>query len=169
VIENLTSRQKLIDTLGTERAKWEGLLRQVGPDRMELRGVTGEWSVKDIVAHVAAWERRPVAWLQAIQTVMWPQPPEWPTNLDEDGINAWIFAANRGRQVPDVLNESRHVFDQLVQALELIKDQDLTAVGRFEWLGGNSLGASIAGNSFEHYQVHGEAIRAWLTQRETVI
>ncbi len=163
---NPRSKQELIETLGTQRGIWEALLRQVGPNRMELRGVTGEWSVKDIVAHVTAWERRPVASLKAVQTRTWPQPPEWPINLDEDAINAWIFAANRGRQVQDVLNESRQVFDQLVQAVELVTEQDLTAMGRFEWLQGNSLIASIGGNSFEHYQVHGEAIRAWLAQRK---
>ncbi len=162
---NPRSKQELIETLGTQRARWEALLRQVGPDRMELRGVTGEWSVKDIVAHLTAWERRAIASLKAVQTGTWPQPPEWPYNLDGDGINAWIFAAHRGRQVQDVLNESRQVFDQLVQAVELVTEQDLTAMGRFEWLQGNSLIASIGGNSFEHYQEHGEAIRAWLAQR----
>ncbi len=166
---NPTSKRELIDTLGTERATWEALLRQVGPDRMSLRGVTGEWSVKDIVAHVSAWERRPVAWLKAVQSGTWPQPPEWPVNLDEDGINAWIFAANRGRWVQDVLTESRQVFDQLIQALEHVTEQDLTAMGRFEWLQGNSLIVSIGGRSYEHYQVHGEAIRVWLARREIAI
>ncbi len=162
---NPRSKQELVEILGTARASWEALLRQVGPDRIELRGVTGEWSVKDVVAHVTAWGWRPVDLLKAVQTGTWPQPPEWPVNLDEDGINAWIFAANRGRQAQDVLNEFRQVFDHLVQALELVTEQDLTAMGRFEWLQGNSLIASIGGNSFEHYQVHGEAIRAWLAQR----
>lgn len=166
---NPTSKRELIDTLDTGRATWEALLRQVGPDRMALRGVTGEWSVKDIVAHVSAWEQRPVAWLKAVQSGTWPQPPEWPVNLDEDGINAWIFAANRGRWVQDVLIESRQVFDQLVQALDHVTEQDLTTMGRFEWLQGNSLIASISGRSYEHYQVHGEAIRVWLALRETAI
>ncbi len=162
-----TTKQKLLDGLDTERANWEALLRQVGPDRMELRGVNGEWSIKDIVAHVSAWEKRTLVWLQAIRVGSWPQPPEWPVNLDEDEINAWIFRANRGRQLPDVLNEWREVFEQLVRALEFVTEQDLTAVGRFEWLAGNSLAASISGNSFEHCQIHGAAIRAWLAQRET--
>jgi hypothetical protein len=162
---NPTGKLQLIETLGSERTSWEALLRQVRPNRMELRGVTAEWSLKDVVAHVTAWEWRAVACLKAVQTETWPQPPEWPINLDEDGINAWIFAVNRGRWVQDVLNESRQVFDQLVQALELVTEQDLTTMGRFEWLQGNSLIAYIGGHSFEHYQVHGEAIRAWLAQR----
>lgn len=163
------SKKRLLADLAAGRASWEALLRQVGPDRMELRRVNGEWSVKDTVAHVTAWEQRPLVWLAAVRAGTWPQPPEWPVNLGEDGINAWIFAANRGRRVSDVLNEARQVFEQLVHALEPVAEQDLTAIGRFEWLGGNSLAASISGNTLEHYQVHGDAIRAWLEQRETAV
>jgi uncharacterized protein DUF1706 len=163
--DTITKRQ-LLEGLDTARANWEALLRQVGPDRMELRGVNGEWSIKDVVAHVTAWDRRSVASLKAVQTGAWPEPPEWPVNLDEDGVNAWIFAANRGRRVQDALNESRQVFNQLAQALDLVTEQDLTAVGRFGWLAENSLAASIRGNSLEHYQIHGAAIRAWLAERD---
>ncbi len=164
-----TGKQELLETLITVRASWEALLSQVGPDRMQLPGVTGEWSVKDIVAHVAAWERRAVAWLKAVQVGTWPEPPDWPVNLSEDGLNAWIYAANRGRRVQDVLNESRQGFDELIEALELVPEQDLSAIGRFAWLEGKSLIASIGGNTFEHYRVHAEAIGAWLIQRATAI
>ncbi len=163
---NPTNKQELLDTLRTEHAEWDALLNQVGANRMELRGVNGDWSVKDIVAHVTAWERRPVAWLDAIRAGTWPQPPEWALNLSEDEINAWIFALNRGRLLQDVLAESREVFKQLMRALENVSESDLTALNRFEWLGGNSLLTSIASDSYEHYLGHGQTIRAWLAQRE---
>ncbi len=162
-----TDKRQLIEELSASHSAWEALLGQVGEDRLELPGVVGEWSVKDLVAHITAWEQRILAWLEAIHNGTWPQPPEWPVNLNEDGINAWIFAANRHRRLNDVLAESQLVFDQLRQGLDQLTEQDLTETGRFEWLGKNSLAASIGGNSFEHVQEHGRQIRDWLTKRET--
>ena len=166
-MDNTTSKKGLIEDLTATRESWEDLLEQVGHDRMELRGVIGEWSVKDTVVHVTAWERRALACLEAIQTGTWPEPPEWPLNLDQDHVNAWIFAANRGRRLDDVLDDSRRVFDRLMQALDSVTEQDLTESGRYPWLGGAALIASIRGNSVEHLQEHGQQIRAWLIQRET--
>ncbi len=162
--ENL-NKEILREKLRAAQAEWEALLEEVGPQRMQLRGVTGDWSVKDLTAHLTAWTARALAWLEAIPGGAWPQPPVWPTNLDEDGINAWIWAANRGRRVDDVLNESRRVFDQLVKGIEALSEQDLGQSGRFEWLQGNSLAGSIGSNTFEHYEVHSRELREWLSRR----
>ncbi len=161
------NKKEMVNIANGERASWEALLRQVGVDRMELRGVCGEWSVKDIIAHLTAWERRALAGLRAAQEGVWPQPPEWPVNLGEEGTTAWIFAAHRGRQLQDVLNESRTVFDELIQAFSPLTDQDLTEPGRFEWTQGRSLQALIRENSSEHYQDHSRGVRAWLGQRRS--
>ncbi|HAM52880.1 MAG TPA: hypothetical protein DCP92_20100 [Nitrospiraceae bacterium] len=164
-MEGAINKKRLVEELLASHASWEALLDQVGPDRMELRGVVGEWSVKDLVAHASAWEWRAVAHLKAILAKSWPEPPEWPYNLDESGINAWIFAANRRRRLSDVLNESRQVFEQLMQVLEPVTEEDLTKAGRFGWLGHNSEADYIRGNSIEHYQEHGQQIREWLDER----
>ena len=43
----------LIETLRTERERWESLLAQISKERMVQPGIAGEaWSVKDIIAHV---------------------------------------------------------------------------------------------------------------------
>ena len=42
----------VLDALRGGRAAWETLLAQIGADRMMQPGVEGDWSVKDIIAHV---------------------------------------------------------------------------------------------------------------------
>ncbi len=155
-------KSELIKTLRTERARWDALLEQVDAAQMDVPGVCGEWSVKNIAAHLAAWERRPVAWLEAIRNGTRPQPPPWPEDLaGDDPINAWIFEANRHRPWREVLDESRQVSEQLLALLQSVSYQDLD-MSRFEWLGGSSLADSIACNSYAHYREHGEMVRTWL-------
>ena len=51
------TKTRLLDRLRTERAQWEALLTDIDEARMTQPGVEGEWSVKDIVAHVTFYER----------------------------------------------------------------------------------------------------------------
>ncbi len=161
-----TNKSQLIQTYAAERLKWEELWDEVGPERMETSGVAGEWSVKDIVAHVNTWEGRVLAWLEAAAQGCAPVPAPWPTNLDEDAINAWIWKANRGRRLEDVLDESRQTGRRVQEVLSAIAEPDMTGPGRFWWLSGGSLLTAIPGNSFEHYRDHAETIRAWLMARQ---
>ena len=149
------------------RAEWDQVLGQVGEARMTVPGVAGDWSAKDMVAHLTAWEQRPVAWLTAIRRGMIPEPAPWPPNLSEEKTNAWIYEANRGRSLDDVLDESRRVHAQLLMELEAISEEDLNDARRFAWLNGNSLADSIPGDSYEHYQDHTRMVREWLALEKT--
>src|SRR5512140_360811 len=129
---------------------------------MELPGVTGDWAVKDIVAHLTAWEGRPVAWLKAARDGTAVQPAPWDTSMSEQAINAWIYQTNHSRPLANVLAESRLVFERLVIGIEALSDQQLNE--RRDWLDGRSLIEAMAANTFEHYREHGAAIQTWLNQ-----
>jgi hypothetical protein len=156
------TKRELWETLRAEWERWEKLVAQVKAGRMDRASVAGGWSVQDMVAHLTAWERQPVAWLEAVRTGNSPQPPAWPTTLSEPEINAWLCALNRGRTWRDVRAESREVHRRLVQLFRHASEDDLMARGRFEWLNGKSLMNSIASDTFEHYQDHACALQAWL-------
>src|SRR5207247_5872271 len=86
-------RADLLAQLRSENEDWEGLLAAIGEDRMDEPGVAGAWTIKDIVAHLAAWRRRTVGRLEAVAHGR-PEPEhEWPADLHEDDeINAWFHA-----------------------------------------------------------------------------
>ena len=155
-------KQELFETMKITRAGWEALLSEVGEARMITPGVTGNWSVKDIVAHLTAWEKRTVARLPAVRQGGAPEPAPWPPNLSEEEINAWIYEANRKRTLRDVLDDSRRVQDQVMKQLQSVTDEELNQPGHFSWLNGNKLAEYIPGNTYEHYQEHADLIRKWL-------
>ena len=100
-------RADLLAELNSEYEAWEGLLAQIGEDRMEEPGVAGSWSIKDVIAHLTAWRRRTVGRLESVARGK-PEPAhEWPADLHEDDeINAWFHARDRGKSVREVLSES---------------------------------------------------------------
>ena len=152
-------RATFIETLHAGRAEWEALLAEVGEARMLQPGAAGEWSVKDVIAHVTWGEREMVGVMRAHALVgsdLW--------NLPEDERNAIMIAGQRDRPLHDVLAEEQQVYAQFVQGVQALSDEDYTDSRRFrempeQWLPWRVL----AGCSFAHYRQHMPLIRAWLS------
>ena len=159
-------KAELLNGLQAENQQWEALLDQIGPARMDQPGVTGDWSIKDIVAHLTGWRRRTVARLQAAQRGESAPPPPWPAHLQtDDEINAWIYASNQGRSVRAVLAESQQVFQQLLAAIAGLPDEVLMDVQHhLPWLEGHPFDTAAF---FAHFhEEHELEMRAWLAQVE---
>jgi uncharacterized damage-inducible protein DinB len=156
-----TSKAQLLEDLQAEQAQWEALLHDIGEEHMTQPGVAGEWSIKDIVAHLTGWRRRTVGRFQAALRHEPTPPPDWPQQLQtDDEINAWIYAGSRDRPLADVLRESRDVFGQLVETLDAFPEADLRDPTRFPWLEGEPLSGAIF---FAHFhEEHEPDMRAWL-------
>jgi hypothetical protein len=165
-------KSELLNWLQEEYQGWEALLDQIGPTRMDQPGVNGDWSMKDIVAHLTGWNRWLVARLQAAGRSE-PEPaPPWPAHLQtDDEINAWIYESNHGRPVREVLDESRQVFRQLLDAIEeLPQDVEIDQVQargkefHLVLLGNERF---PAGEFFDHFHDdHAPDVRTWLARLE---
>ncbi len=157
---------KLLTTLRTERTRWETVLAEVGEAQMTQAGVEGEWSVKDIIAHVTAYE----AWIVArLDSALRGETLRLEIDrLDLEQRNARIFEENRNRPLQDVLAESQQVFQQLLKSVQALSDEDLTDPHRLEpfldplWTDGLPVWRCIAADSYEHYSQHIPSIHAWL-------
>jgi uncharacterized protein (TIGR03083 family) len=152
------TKQQFMDLLSTGWNEWQALLASVPRRRMTAPGAAGEWSVKDVIAHVTWGEREMVGMLRQRALV---GSPYW--TLPQTDRNAAVYAENRDRPLDDALAESLEVHAQLVAELEKVTDGDLNDASRFAempaaWLPWRV----IAGNCFEHYQEHTPGLRAWL-------
>lgn len=165
-------KSELLNWLHDEYQEWEGLLDQIGPVRMDQPGVNGGWSMKDIVAHLAGWQRRLNAHLEAAHRGEPEPPPPWPAHLQtEDDINSWIYESNHWRPLREVLDESHQVFQQLLAIIERLPEnvrieqqQHEGRIYHLLWLGDERF---PAGEFFDHFHDdHEPDVRAWLTQME---
>jgi hypothetical protein len=157
------SKAQLLSELQDEQAAWEALLRSIDEAHMTEPGVGGEWSMKDIVAHLTGWRQRTVGRLQAALRHQ-PEPaPPWPSHLQtDDEINAWMIASNRDRPFSAVLQENRAVFQQLVDTLSAFPEAELMNIHRFGWLEGEPLSGAVF---FAHFhEEHEPDILAWLNR-----
>ena len=166
------NKSGLLNWLQEEYRQWEALLDQIGPERMEQPGVNGDWSMKDIIAHLNGWQPRLIAYLQTAQRSEPEPPPPWPVHLKtDDEINAWIYEANRGRSVREVLDVSQQLFQRLLSVVEEFpEDVQIEQVHRggrvyhLVWLNGQRF---PPGEFFDHFHDdHEPDVRVWLAQVE---
>jgi uncharacterized protein (TIGR03083 family) len=152
-VQDSITKAELIEKVRAARAEWEALLAQIDPEHMGEPGVTSDWSVKDIVAHIGFWER---SVLDGLRT------GERGLQGEVDEINERVFRTNRDRPLDQVLAEAREIYRDLLAAIEALPEDAPTAPYRFTWTGGRPVWVVIAGNTYWHYPEHGESIRAWL-------
>lgn len=154
---------RLADILRTERTRWNELLAQVGPDRMDVPGVEGEWSVKQIVAHLTWYEQAIVDGARGVlNTGKFTR--RRPEGVSMDEMNVQIAEESRARPASEVLTEADAVFGQLLTLIEACPQDMLNDPRRLglpedmvPWMG-------VANNSYAHYREHEPAIRAWLAR-----
>lgn len=155
------NKPEILAALAEQRAHWRGVLSRLDESRMEQPGVMGTWTFKDLVAHLTGWRKQTVARLEAAARGGEPQPPEWPGDPDDfQPANDWIYAHNRDRPLQEVLAESEQVFNRLQAAVEALSEEDLMRPGRFAWLAGKPLVATILGSLDHYYGEHGLSLRA---------
>lgn len=108
---------------------------------MSEPGVSGDWSVKDILAHLAAWDRMTV---RVVMEILRDDPPSWPVQLQRfDDLN---YEADKGLSVTEARNRALSAHKALVEML------DGKAEVRADW---------IRTATYAHYPEHAEEILAW--------
>ena len=138
--------------------RMELLLAQLSVAEINQPGAVGVWSVKDVLAHIAFWERYAA---NIIRDAMRGAAPALVADDETERNNASVVAQYYQRSLASVIADWQQAREDLLDAIEELDDDDLNDPDRFPWSEGRTLLDRIAGNSFEHEQEHIEQIRAW--------
>lgn len=164
-VTNSKLKHQLVEVVDEERTEWEALLADVDPDAMNDPGVAGDWSFRDVTAHLLAWRDGGIRLLEA-EARGEPEPPTpWPAELaTDDEINAWLTERDRAIPVDDVLDAYADTFTRLSTAVLALPDDALSDPGYFPWMAGTSIAESMLDRSwFDHLHVeHEPQIRRWI-------
>jgi len=112
----------------------------------------GDWSVRDILAHVAGWHREEIAMLERMARGERPVP-ESADYTDDDAWNARFVAKWRAASAGEVLAELKATKEAYVAAASRLPEE------RFEE--GRTARRLVQQGCIEHYREHADEIRAW--------
>lgn len=126
-------------------------------DRLLAPGVTGAWSVRDIIAHVTWWEEEALAHLPLVREG--GRPPRYSVRYGGiDAFNALMTEARRGLTLADVLRQHDEVHARLVDYVRRAPDELFARETRFR--------RRLRLDTFGHYPIHTRAIRAWRSRAD---
>lgn len=159
-------KTKLVDTIRLEYAFFERTLALVPPERIAEAGVEGIFSVKDIVAHLTAWERRLLGWLAQAKRGEAPSFPEpGYTPADTDVINERTYQEDKDRPLDDILADFHTTQAEVLRCIDSFPEEDLLELHRLKGIWIAPPLALIVGNTSDHYREHAATIRRWLEGR----
>lgn len=164
-------KKQFIEKLLHERDKFELLLNRIGfTRRMTMKGVIGTWSIKDIIAHIWAYEQyiadrlneiahgevyAPCKTHNALEAFRdhFGYPDFGSLLLDDDTPNAWVYEKFRNVSLEEIVAQELQAFTSIVTTLEGMSDETLKRHNLYE---------RVADNSYRHYREHIRDIKAWL-------
>ena len=166
----MNDKHQLLTTLRAELNRWEELLAGMCEERITTPLLPSSWSIKDVIAHLWAWQQRSIARLEAALLDREPEFPKWPAELDPEPegqphqVNAWIYETYRGRPWSSVHGDWREGFLGFLELGEAIPEEDLLDPGRYRWLEGQPLSFILQASYEHHHEDHLEPLLAWLRQ-----
>ena len=163
------NKPELLQWFTEEQQKWELLLAAIGQKRMDQSGVNGEWSLRDIVAHLTGWQWWLVARLKAVKDGQSEPHPSWPEQLKtDDEINAWIYETNRKRNARQVLEDPRQVYEHMRTLIQDLPDDVRieTIESKFHVVWVNNQRFAVGEFFYHFYDDHQADVRAWLPRIE---
>ena len=151
------NRQQLVERLDRAWAAFKESYAGMSDSRLTEPGVTGDWSVKDILAHVTTWEEEALKHLPLI--IAGGRPPRYVTYGGIDAFNARMTDQKRGLSLADVRRHLEETHRRLVDFIQGVPEDQFTRETRFR--------RRLRLDTYGHYPQHAEAIRAWREQRST--
>ena len=159
------NKAELLLALDESRENFLNAIEGLSDEDLETPGVIGDWSIKDILAHLTMWEAELVRLLWQASQGRKPNTEHFSNDLDVDEINAKWYKQSQSRPLQRILDDFHGVRTQTIRRVEAYSDQDLNNPQRYPWLDGAPLWEWIAGDSFEHEAEHEVHIRSWCEKR----
>ena len=134
------------------KASYAGL---PGAEMMEA-GVTGTWSIKEIIAHVSAWEEEALTHLPLI--LAGKRPPRYSVTYGGiDAFNALMTEKKRNLSLAEVLRQRDDTHRRLIDLIQGVPEDQFIRETRFRH--------RLRLDTCSHYRKHAEALWKWRQQR----
>jgi hypothetical protein len=143
-------RDLIYHNLGTKafRASYEGL----SENDLLKPGVTGRWSIRDIIAHVTTWEEEALKHLPAV--LEGRRPPRYSVTYGGiDAFNALMTHKKEHLSLAEVFRQRDEVHRRLIDVIERTPAAQLAADTRFR--------RRLRLDTYGHYPKHTAAIHRW--------
>lgn len=124
-----------IDLLTSEHWEFNKYINSLSSKQMTEELVYGSWTVKDIIAHITAWD---VIGVVEIKGVL---KDEFPENVGprEDSFNKREVEKRKMRSLEEVLKEREEAFGVMIKVIKKLSEEEWQYDSGYKWEDGTSV------------------------------
>ena len=146
------TRAQLLHRLDSAWTAFKASYAGLSEARLLEPGVTGTWSVRDILAHVTTWEEEALKHLPSI--LEGRRPPRYSVTYGGiDAFNARTTQEKAELSLPDVLRQLDETHQRIIEVVRRAPETLLTRETRFR--------RRLRLDTYSHYPKHTAAIQRW--------
>jgi hypothetical protein len=163
----MNMKEHILTAMREQFDRWEELLASLDEKRIIASNFDLDWSIKDVIAHLWAWQQISIARMKAGLQNQEPEYPKWIVETIEnweeesDRVNALTFDRYHDKSWYEIHQNWRNGYLHFIELGEKFSEPDLLAGDKYPWLQGYSL-AVILIASYDHHQEHFDKLKKWL-------
>jgi len=152
------NRSELVARVEADHGAWGAIIDQAG-GRVDEPGAAGEWTLRDVLAHINAYHRFVIGNLGGDVRGFDAMPDD--IGFDVQKRNEWMHAQDLGMSWADVLAEHDSLFGQLLEQVGRRTDEQLQQK-MVDWAP-ETIEEWVLNLTDGHFKEHEPDLRAWLT------
>src|SRR5712691_11798752 len=145
-------RQVLLKRLDTAWRAFKESYAGLSEAQLMEPGVSGAWSVRDIIAHVITWEEEALKHLPSVLEDR--EPPRYSVTYGGiDAFNTQMTSRKGGQSLSEMFRQLDDVHQRVIDVIERAPESHLIIETRFR--------RRLRLDTYTHYPKHAQAIRRW--------
>jgi hypothetical protein len=149
------NRPQLLKKIDEAWAMFQAAYLGLSDGQMTEPGVTGDWSVRDVLANVTVWEEEALKYLPLI--LDGGEPPHYSVKYGGiDAFNALMLEQKRKLSLSQVLDQLTATHRRIVNYIESVPEKEFVADTPFR--------RRLRLYTYSHYPIHTRMIREWREQ-----
>jgi hypothetical protein len=130
------TKKRMVEQLNLERRRLEKNLTGLSERDLLVNGVIGEWSIKDVLAHLADWEAHMSVWLDAARCGQLVDEIEQGLNWKQfEEFNQRIYLRHKDQSLEDVLAYFHEIHRKFMRMVEAMPEDEMLKPGRYAFIG----------------------------------
>jgi len=156
------TRTRLIAQVEDNRSELEELLASISEGDKCQAKTCGEWSIKDVMAHITYWEQSIMRWYRTGLTSADVDAPAPGFGWDQvDQLNHSVYEEHQADPLEEVQAAFDRSFAEVSIFINSLGETELFEGHQYAWLGDFVLVDLVLNNTVDHYREHFKAILAW--------
>jgi hypothetical protein len=165
-VQQANDKAEILARLESERQQLEQTLSQMSDSELLSPRVMDEWTIKDILAHLADWEAHMLVWIAAGRQGDPVKSPGFGLTWEQiDLFNQRVYEAHRDQSLGEVFAYFRTVHSQLMEMVAEMPEEEMLTPGRYAFLGKDTVHGWLVQYA-DHDKWAVDHIQEWLRTRD---